>query len=273
MNTDFSLKATKEEITALNSETPLVKVDVGDIPTEQPSALQGAVTAMHVANTENKMEEVVVQQSDLLSSDWEEVNSKPNNAINLTTLRIATQVRELVLQGITLKNTMNDMHEVWLSLYTPDQRCPIVEQTATKVRAQLITLYAVKLIKYINSIVGLDLVPLAADANPASLNYEERSPADINWKLDAIILNIGSNRIRNHGHMFTLMMVNVFGVSEQFMEFAMDPTWEGLRNIVKKTYDYDLGDTEFVKGFPELELVDGALLNYLACPSKGYHAY
>lgn len=245
MNTDFSLKATNEEVAALNSEIPLVKAD----------------------------EAVSIQQSDLLSSDWENVDSKPSNAVNLTTLRMATQIRELVLQGVTLKNTMNDMYEVWLSLYTPDQRCPIVEQTATKVRAQLITLYGVKLIKYINSIVGLDLVPLAADANPASLNYEERSPADINWKLDAIILNIGSNRIRNHGHMFTLMMVNVFGVSEQFMEFAMDPTWEGLRNIVKKTYDYDLGDTEFVKGFPELELVDGALLNYLACPSKGYHAY
>lgn len=190
--------------------------------------------------------------------------------INLGTLRIATQIREFVLQGVTLKNTLKDMEEVWLSLYTEDKRCPIVEQQATKVRAQLIVMYGVKLIKYINSIVGLDLVPLAVDANPNSIVFQSRNPADVNWKLDSVMLNIGSNRIKDHEHLFTLMMVNIFGVSEHFVKFALKQTWEGLRQLVIKTYDFDIGETANKPGAPTLYIAEKALNEYIAAPINGY---
>lgn len=193
--------------------------------------------------------------------------------INLNTLRIATQVRELVLQGVTLKNTLKDMHEVWMSLYSEDKKCLIVEMQATKVRAQLINLYAIKLIKYVNSIVGLDLVPLAQQVNPASADMQNRDPATFSWKMDSILLNICSNKIDDHEHLFKLLMINLFGVSEQVIEFSLAPTWTDLRDIIIKTYDFDLGDVEGAAGIPELELVEGALYNYLSNPEQGYKAY
>lgn len=192
---------------------------------------------------------------------------------NLNTLRIATQVRELVLQGVTLKNTLKDMHDVWMSLYSEDKKCLIVEMQATKVRAQLINLYAIKLIKYINSIVGLDLVPLAQQVNPASADMQNRDPATFSWKMDSVLLNICSNKIDDHEHLFKLLMINLFGVSEQVIEFSLAPTWTDLRDIIIKAYDFDLGDVEGVAGIPELELVEGALYNYLHNPEQGYKAY
>lgn len=207
------------------------------------------------------------------SIEQENKNVSEAKAINLNTLRIATQVRELVLQGVTLKNTLKDMHEVWMSLYSEDKKCLIVEMQATKVRAQLINLYAIKLIKYVNSIIGLDLVPLSQQVNPASADMQNRDPATFSWKMDSILLNICSNKIDNHEHLFKLLMINLFGLSEQVIEFALNPTWEGLREIIIKTYDIDLGDTEGVTCTPELELVEGALYNYLSNPEQGYKAY
>lgn len=190
--------------------------------------------------------------------------------IDLRTIRIATQIREYILQGVTLQNTLKEMNEVWLSLFTEDKRCLITDMQATKVRAQLITLYGVKLIKYINSIVGLDLVPLAQDASPENLNYGERDPADRNWKIDSVMLNIGSNKITSHEHLFKLMMINIFGVSEQFVDFAMTPSWAGLRTLVMKVYDYDIGDVEGKESVPTLALADKALNTYLCNPFIAY---
>lgn len=191
--------------------------------------------------------------------DWSSIADKP---FNLDTLRIATQVRELAVQGVTIKNTFKAMNEVWLSLYTEDKRCLIVDQAATKVKYQLVNLYAVKLYKYLNSIVGLDLVPLS-----------QQSPDVRTWKMDAVILNVSSRKITGHEDLFKLMMINLFGVNESLFDFAMEPTWEGLRQYVIKTYDIDFGDTEHAKGTPELEYVEGALDSYIRTPQLGYRPY
>jgi hypothetical protein len=181
---------------------------------------------------------------------------------NLGTLRIATQVHELLLQGVTLKNTFREMEQVWLSLYTSDKRCPIIEQSATKVKFQLVTQYAVALIKYINSIVGLDLVPLA-----------QQDPKTRTWKNDAIILNIGGNKVKDHEHLYRSFLVNLFGLSEDIVAIAFDPTPENIRSYVKKTYDIDLGDTEGLNEYVSIEEAEGALRNYLADPTKPYRIY
>lgn len=180
----------------------------------------------------------------------------------LSTLRIATQVHELALQGVTLRNTFKEMNEVWLSLYTTDKQCPIVEQTGTKVKYQLVNLYAVKLIKYINSIVGLDLVPLA-----------QQDVTNKSWRQDAIILNIAGLKITDHEHLFELMMVNLFGLSTDVIEFAMHGKASVLRNYVKKTYDIDLGEPSSEDQVIELPQVEAALFNYIIAPERGYHPY
>jgi hypothetical protein len=189
----------------------------------------------------------------------QEQTSQP---INLNTLRIATQVRELLLQGVTLKNTFREMDQVWMSLYTADKRCPIVEQSTTRVRAQLINQYAYHLIKYMNSIVGLDLAPLS-----------QQDPGSRTWKNDCVILNIGGSKIKDHQHMYITMLVNLFGISEDIVAIAFDPTPENIRSYVKKTYDIDLGDTEGLTEQLTIEEAEGALYNYLADPTKAYQLY
>lgn len=183
-------------------------------------------------------------------------------SINLNTLRIATQVRELLLQGVTLKNTFKEMEEIWLSLYTEDKRCPIVEQSATKVKYQLVNLYAYRLVKYMNSIVGLDLTSMS-----------QQDPDTRTWKMDSIILNTAGNKVKNHTHLFCTLLVNLFGVSENIIAIAFEPTAENIRAYVKKTYDIDLGDTEGLTSELTIEEAEGALQNYLADPTKAYRLY
>lgn len=181
---------------------------------------------------------------------------------NLNTLRIATQVRELLIQGITLKNTFKAMEEVWLGLHTPDKKCPIVEHAASKIKYQLANLYAVSLVKYMNSIVGLDLVSLS-----------QQDPNTRTWKMDGIILNAGSNKVKDHEHLFRVLLVNLFGLSEDIIDIGFDPTAERIRSYVKKTYDIDLGDTEGLSGEISIEEAEGALYNYLADPTQSYKLY
>lgn len=187
------------------------------------------------------------------SVEQEHHEEKRIGGINLNTLRLATQVRELALQGVTLKNTFKHMDEVWLSLMTEDKRNLIVEQTATKVKYQLVNLYAVKLIKYLRSIVGLDLVPLA-----------HQDPETRTWKMDSIILNIASNKVSDHEHLFRLMLVNLFGLNEQLVELSLKPTWAKYADYVRAVYDIDLGDASEVTEVPNLELIEGAIYNLLA---------
>uniref|UniRef100_A0AAU8KXN8 Uncharacterized protein n=1 Tax=Pantoea phage Survivor TaxID=3232176 RepID=A0AAU8KXN8_9CAUD len=187
------------------------------------------------------------------SVEQEHHEEKRIGGINLNTLRLATQVRELALQGVTLGNTFKHMDEVWLSLMTEDKRNLIVEQTATKVKYQLVNLYAVKLIKYLRSIVGLDLVPLA-----------HQDPETRTWKLDSIILNIASNKVNDHEHLFRLMLVNLFGLNEQLVELSLKPTWAKYADYVRTVYDIDLGDASEVTEVPNLELIEGAIYNLLA---------
>ncbi len=187
------------------------------------------------------------------SVEQEYHEEKRIGGINLNTLRLATQVRELALQGVTLNNTFKHMDEVWLSLMTEDKRNLIVEQTATKVKYQLVNLYAVKLIKYLRSIVGLDLVPLA-----------HQDPETRTWKLDSIILNIASNKVNDHEHLFRLMLVNLFGLNEQLVELSLNPTWVKYTDYIRTVYDIDLGDASEVTEVPNLELIEGAIYNLLA---------
>lgn len=192
----------------------------------------------------------------VIPQNWE------STTLSFSKLRMATQIQELLIQGVTIKNTFKEMNEVWLSLYTADKRCPIIDQTATKVKYQLVNQYAYSLIKYMNSIIGMDLVPLA-----------QQDPNTRTWKMDTVILNISGNKVNHHEHLFRLFMVNLFGVSENILNIAFNPTAENIRTYVKKTYDIDLGDTEGLDGEIAIEQAQGALLQYLQNPDKPYRLY
>ncbi|QYN80103.1 hypothetical protein PQD71_gp223 [Kosakonia phage Kc263] len=199
------------------------------------------------------------EQTLAVPANWESTTVK---LPSLSTLRIATQVRELALQGVTLRNTLKEMNEVWLSLYTTDKQCPIVEQMGTKVKYQLVNLYAVKLIRYLNSIIGLDLVPLA-----------QQDVTTRTWRQDAIILNISGQKITDHEHLFELMLVNLFGLSQDILKFALSSKAADLREYVKKTYDIDLGEPTTEEQTITLEQVEMALTAFLLDSEHGYHPY
>lgn len=177
----------------------------------------------------------------------------------LIQLRIATQVRELAVQGITLSNTLKAMETVWDELKTEDGTELIVQQTASKVKYQLVQMYAAKLMKYMNSIIGMDLVPLA---------YQEIQSRT--WRQDSIILNIASNRIDNHEHLFVLLMVNLFGLDKDVVSYSLYPTFDKLRAYVRKVYDFDLGETDHLSedDVPTIEGATKALREFICAGIK-----
>lgn len=190
-------------------------------------------------------------------------SNRESSSINLNEIRIASQVHQLALQGITLSNTFKEMNEVWLECHDQDKRCMIVEQQATKVKYQLVTMYVVKLYRYMKSIVGLDLVPLA-----------QQDGENKTWKLDAIVLNIASNQVKDHEDLFRSILINLFGVSEQLLDIAFNPTIDNVRKYIKDTYDVDLGETEgLVNKEFTIDQASHALTSYIADPKAGYKLY
>lgn len=179
-------------------------------------------------------------------------------SFDLKLIRQHTQVLELLTQGITLKNTFKEMEPVWESLYTPDKRCVIVEQEASKVKYQAVNLYTIKLIKYINSIVGLDLVPLAQQ------NVDSHQ-----WITDLIILNVASNKIKDHYDLYVKLLVNLFGVSEDIIEIAFNPSYETLETYLVKTYGIGLTNDEALPEPITIEFITDVIEKYLDGSSEG----
>lgn len=204
---------------------------------EQESVLKETVANLHATQVEKQLNDI----------GWEGTK----RILDTNDLRIATQARELVVQGVTLRNTFKEFNEVWLSLHTEDKKNIIVEQTATRLKYQLVNLYAVKLIKYINSIVGLDMVPLA-----------QQDPTTRTWKMDAVILNIASNKVTDHEHLFRLMMVNLFGVSEDVIDFSLAPTYTKLSAYLGKTYGKEIPGVVH-NGEPSIEEMDKVVIDFI----------
>lgn len=174
-------------------------------------------------------------------------------SLDFKTLRMATQVRELAIQGVTLKNTFKDMEEVWLALHTADKRSLIVDQIGTRTKYQEVTQYAVKLIKYMNSIVGMDMFPVV---------YQD--PTSTHWKLDSTLLNIAGHKVIDHEHLYRLILINIYGISDDIISYALNPTTEGLRQYIKKVYDVDFGESEGASESVTIEQTEKALVEFLA---------
>lgn len=124
----------------------------------------------------------------------------------LLTIRANTQALEIIRQSAVLKAIYSEMEEVWLSLYTQDKKCPIVEQQATNVKRKLIRQYAIKLITRLRAIVNTDLVTMAIDTDESF------------WTADDIVRRLGDGPIRDHHHLFCLLVNSIFGLSMRYID-------------------------------------------------------
>lgn len=144
----------------------------------------------------------------------------------LLTIRANMQALEIVRQADVLKTIYAEMEEVWLSLYTQDKKCPIVEQQATIVKRKLIRMYSVKLINHMRSIVNTDLITMAIDTDESF------------WIADDIVQRLSDGPIRDHNHLFCLLVNGLFGLSMRYIDvmFKEEITLNDLTTLLNDVY-------------------------------------
>ncbi|QDH47151.1 hypothetical protein PQC06_gp154 [Aeromonas phage LAh10] len=146
--------------------------------------------------------------------------------MNFDHLRIYTQLRALIQTAYTIKNTRTAMVSTWDELKDADGKEIIVEQYMTRAKAQLVQMYARRLMKYMESIANLDVIPMTTEDVKIG-----------NWRVDSIIIQLASNEIKDHDHMFQLMMTNIYGVTTKMFDF-IDSGFklEKLLDLMSKQY-------------------------------------
>lgn len=144
---------------------------------------------------------------------------------NLDVIRRYNHVIEFVEQSHTIENTFKEMIPTWEKLLSEDGTSVIVKDTMTRAKAQLVQLYARDLMKYVNSIIGLTMFPITQEDIKVG-----------NWRVDCIILQIASNDIKDHRHLFELMMTNIYGVPTAMFEFIKDKSSSVLAKYLENTY-------------------------------------
>ncbi len=144
---------------------------------------------------------------------------------NLEVIRRYTHAIEFVEQSYTIENTFKEMIPVWEKLLSEDGSSIIVRETLTRSKAQLVQLYARDLMKYVNSIIGLTLFPITQEDIKVG-----------NWRVDSIILQIASNDIKDHRHLFELMMTNLYGVPTVMFEFSKEKSSTILAKYLENTF-------------------------------------
>lgn len=150
----------------------------------------------------------------------------------LLTIRANTQALEIIRQADTLKTIYAEMEEVWLTLQTKDKKCPIVEQQATIVKRKLIRMYSVKLINYMRSVVNTDLVTMAIDTDESF------------WIADDIVQRLSDGPIRDHFHLYCLLVNALFGLSMRYIDvmFKEEITLNDLTTLLNDVYIITVDD-------------------------------
>lgn len=150
--------------------------------------------------------------------------------------RQRSQVAAFVTHAVTVNTMRNEMVDTWLSLMTQDKKCPIVEDHMSHTKAQCVQLYARKLMTLITSLDGFDMFPITQENIKVG-----------NWRVDSIIIQIASNPVTDHDHLFQLLMTNIFGVPTVMFEFAKKFDKQHLQTYVDTTYPlskFDVGTGE-----------------------------
>lgn len=152
--------------------------------------------------------------------------------IDIKKLRIHTQAHTVVTSAYTVKNTFKEMAGTWDELKSEDGSCIITTDMASRKKYQLIQMYTRKLMKYFTSIDGMDIFPMTLE-----------NPEVGNWRIDSIILQIASNEVKGHEHLFRLLMTNIFGVPTTMFDLIDSDFRAGkLRAMLAKTYPLDKVD-------------------------------
>lgn len=117
------------------------------------------------------------------------------------------KARSFLLHAHTVKNTFKEMEPVWDSLKV-DGTAIMVTEHMTRTKAQCVQIYARKLMLYVKSITNFEMFPIAIEDIQVG-----------NWRVDSIILNIASNEIKSHEHLYQLLMTNIFGIPGIMFDF------------------------------------------------------
>lgn len=132
-----------------------------------------------------------------------------------------------VLENRTLfKSLFAELESTWLSLYTKEQTCPIVEQTGTFVKRKLVKQYTTVLVKTLSGVSGCTFI--------SKLNAK---PAEF-WTTDEVIKQIADTPTKDHEDLFRTLLCQVYGVSETVYRVLMDKevTWLELYRAVVQVY-------------------------------------
>lgn len=171
--------------------------------------------------------------------------------LQLETIAQYTHAINFVKHAATVENTFKEMMPTWEKLLSADGSSIIIKDTMTRAKAQLVQLYARDLMKYVRTITGLTMFPIAQEDIKVG-----------NWRVDSIILQLASNDVKSHRHLFELMMTNIYCVPSIMFEYGKknDP-----KILAKHLEDLFQGiKVEFDETSPvSLEVIEQGLLLFI----------
>lgn len=153
---------------------------------------------------------------------------------DFVTIRAYTQAIAIMEQSYLIQSIYEDMNEVWLSLHTPDKKCPIVEQVGTNIKRRLVRQYTIAFINKVRKTIGFDICSKVADSDNAF------------WSADDIVLRISDSEVKDHFSMFKSLFNAIFGLSIKIIDFAFKDKIikNDLINILSDYYYLDVNEVE-----------------------------
>lgn len=144
---------------------------------------------------------------------------------NLEAIRRYTHAIEFVEHAVTIENTFKEMVPTWEKLLSEDKTSVIVTQEMTRAKAQCVQLYARDLMKYVNSLTNFTMFPISQEDVKVG-----------NWRVDCIILQLACNKVKDHRHLFELMMTNLYCVPSIMFEYSKEKKSAILAKHLELTY-------------------------------------
>lgn len=130
--------------------------------------------------------------------------------------------RQTIQTGFSIKMAFDHSQATWNRLKENHSgRCLIVEQKATRVKHQLVSLYVIDMIRFLKTFDSIPLMPIVKE-----------DPSFENWKLDCLVLNLSCRDVKDHKDLFIKTMVSLFGVPTKLVEYALEPTYQNLYDFV-----------------------------------------
>lgn len=149
--------------------------------------------------------------------------------------RVYSTAAAIIDQSHFIKSIFADMEEVWLTLYTKEKTCPILEDIGTNVKRLLVRRYTVALIRQVRNTIGLDLITKTID------------PDSVYWHVDDIVQRVSDNKTESHLGLFRALITSIFGLSIKVLDFMLleTKTKGDLYTLLHGFYDLKINDLEY----------------------------